>query len=426
MSRMLKSRYDAVIMGGGPAGSATGAVLAAHGHRVVILEREKFPRYHIGESLMPGAWGPLDRLGLIPAMRASGFQKKHGVTFVRENGQGSHVVHFQCGAGPDAESAVTWQVRRAEFDEMLLRNAARKGAEVREQCAVTGLIRDDAGAVTGVLAEKPDGRGEEFHAPIIIDATGREAFSSQRLGWRVADPRPSKVAVWSYYKGTHRHSGDDEATTTVVALPGKGWFWHIPMQDDTVSVGVVADGSYLTREGCRDAEQMLQREIAANAWMRDRLEGGRRAGIPRLTTDFSKHSRFGAAPGLLMVGDAFAFLDPVFSGGVTLALKSGILAGDAVHAALVAGDCSPSRFTAYGETMRGSIETLRRLAYAFYTPEFSIPALIERFPETAGAVADCLSGELGRDYTQLWSRIREFAPLPEPLPYGLPLVPRNS
>ncbi|MES2707722.1 MAG: NAD(P)/FAD-dependent oxidoreductase [Verrucomicrobiota bacterium] len=424
MSKALFSRYDAIIMGGGPAGASTGAILAEHGHRVVILEREKFPRYHIGESLIPFAYPPLDRLGLIPAMQLSSFQKKFSVAFVQPDGRQSRTFYFHQRYGTEP-MATTWQVKRSEFDEMLLRNAARKGAEVREQCAVTSLIRDADGTVTGVLAETPDGNGEEISAPITIDATGKEAFSSHRLGWRMAESRLNKVAVWSYYKGCDRGSSGDEGAATVAVISGKGWFWHLPMQDDMVSVGVVAEGKYLTRDGCRDPAQMLQREIAANPWMRSRLTNGRQVGVPRLTAEFSKHSKFGAAPGLLMVGDAFAFMDPVFSTGVMMALKSGVLAGDAVHEALQAGDCSPVRFTAYSDLMRESVENLRRLIYAFYAPDFSFAELITRFPEAADAVTACLAGDLNQDYSELWACIREFAHLPEPLPYGAPLVPKS-
>lgn len=425
MSPASSSHYDAVIIGGGPAGAATGAILAEYGHRVLILEREKFPRYHIGESLVPFAYGPLERLGLIPAMQASGFQRKFSMAFVQPDGSSS--VPFYFHSRYDIHSlGTTWQVRRSEFDGMLLRNAANRGAEVREEWAVTGLIRDASGAVTGVLAETADGRGEEISATLTIDATGKEAFSAHRLGWRMQDPRLNKVAVWSYYKGALRDRGQDEGATTVAVIPGKGWFWHIPMQEDTVSVGVVADGKYLTREGCRDAGRMLDREIAANPWMRERLSTGTEVGIARITTEFSKHSKYCAAPGLLMVGDAFAFLDPVFSTGVMLALKSGVLAGDAVHEALVAGDPSPARFAAYGQTMRHSIENIRKLVYAFYTPDFSFQKLLERFPDAAGVLTDCLSGDLDRDHTAFWDRLREFVELPDPLPHGLVLVPKEA
>ncbi|RYD35981.1 MAG: NAD(P)/FAD-dependent oxidoreductase [Verrucomicrobiaceae bacterium] len=421
----VPSSRDVIIIGGGPSGAAAGAELAEHGHRVVILEREKFPRYHVGESLVPFAYEPLERLGLIPSMRASGFRRKHSITFIPPSGGQAQPFDFR-SRYESGTLASSWQVRRADFDEMLLRNAALKGAEVREQCTVTGLIRDAHGVVTGVRLQTGDGTVEEISAPVTIDATGREAFSSLKLGWRVSDTELHRVAVWSYFKGGTRHCGPDEGATTVAVLPAHGWFWHIPMQDDMVSVGVVAEGKYLTRDGCRDPELMLRREIESNPWIEKSLAGSRHVGVPRITADFSRHARFGAAPGLLMTGDAFAFMDPVFSTGLTLALKSGVMAGDAVHEALAGGDCSPGRFSAYTGGMRRNVENLRRLIHAFYTPGFSFQAFTDRFPEAAGAVMDCLAGDLDRDFSGLWSCLGQFVEFPEPLPYGVPFIPRSA
>jgi flavin-dependent dehydrogenase len=413
--------YDAVIIGGGPAGASTGALLAEKGHRVLILEREKFPRYHIGESLIPFTFGPLERLGLVERMKASHFQKKYSVMFVQPDGKRSQPFYFHTRYDINTV-AQTWQVLRSEFDEMLLNHAAEKGAEVRQQCSVTSLLRDADDAVCGVTVKYADGTTEEITARLTIDATGKEAFTSNRLGWRLPDPKLNKVAVWTYYEGSTRESGIDEGTTTVAAIPEKGWFWHIPQHGDRISVGVVAEGKYLSRDGVKDPKEMMDREIANNPWMRERLASGRQVGEYWLTSEYSRHSKYGAAPGLLLVGDAFAFLDPVFSSGVMLALKSGVLAADAVHAALEADDVSPERFTDYGAAIRVSVENMRKLVYAFYDPNFSFKDLIMRFPEAAADVTDCLSGDLGRDYTKLWAQISEFVDLPSDLPYGAPLL----
>ncbi len=413
--------YDVIIIGGGPAGASTGALLAGYGHRVLILEREKFPRYHIGESLIPFTFGPLERLGLVERMKASHFQKKYSVLFVQPDGKKSQPFYFHTRYDIDTV-ARTWQVLRSEFDEMLLRHAAEEGAEVREECTVTTLLRNTDNAVAGVRVKNADGSEEELRALLTIDATGKEAFASNRLGWRLPDPKLNKVAVWTYYEGASRESGIDEGTTTVAAIPEKGWFWHIPQHGDRISVGVVAEGKYLSRDGVRDPKEMMDREIAGNPWMREHLATGRQEGEYWITSEYSRHSKYGAAPGLLLVGDAFAFLDPVFSSGVMLALKSGVLAADAVHEALEAGDVSPERFAGYAAAIRTSVENMRKLVYAFYDPDFSFKDLIMRFPEAAGDVTDCLSGDLGRDYTGLWAQISEFVDLPDDLPYGAPLT----
>jgi flavin-dependent dehydrogenase len=413
--------YDVIIIGGGPAGASTATILAEYGHRVLILEREKFPRYHVGESLIPFTFGPLERLGLVPMMKASHFQKKYSVTFVQPDGKRSQPFYFHSRYDVNTV-AQTWQVLRSEFDEMLLRHAAGKGAEVREECSVTALLRDADDAVSGVRFKNADGTEEELTAHLTIDASGKEAFASNRLGWRLPDPKLNKVAVWTYYEGAMRESGQDEGTTTVAAIPEKGWFWHIPQHGDRISVGVVAEGKYLSRDGVRDPKVMMDREIAGNPWMSERLASGRQVGEYWLTSEYSRHSKHGAAPGLLLVGDAFAFLDPVFSSGVMLALKSGVLAGDAVHEALVAGDASPERFAGYAAAIRTSVENMRKLVYAFYDPAFSFKDLVMRFPDAGAAVTDCLSGDLGRDYSGLWAQIGEFVDLPADLPYGAPLA----
>ncbi len=417
------SEYDAIIIGAGPAGCSAAAVLAEKGRKALVLEREVFPRYRVGESLIPFTFQPLERIGMISKMRASHFTKKYSVTFVQPNGRASEPFYFHTRYDRDTV-AQTWQVLRSEFDTMLRDNAVEKGAEVAEGVSVKELVRE-GDAVVGVRGEKRGGEPFEVRAPITLDCSGKEAFASNRLGWRVGDPYLNKVAVWTYYEGAKREPGIDEGGTTVAFVPEKGWFWYIPQHGDRVSVGVVAEGKYLTRDGVRDPKAIFEREIERNAWIADHLACGRQVGEHYLTSEYSRHSRYGAAPGLLLVGDAFAFLDPVFSSGVMLALKSGVMAGDYVHEGLAQGDLSPSRFAAYGAELREGIENMRKLVYAFYDPGFSFRDLVKKYPELGGEITDCLSGDVNRDYSQLWEKIREFAPLPDDLPYGVPLEPEG-
>ena len=412
--------YDAILIGAGPAGSSAAAILTEYGHRVLVVEREKFPRYHIGESLIPFTYGPLERIGMIPKMRASQFVKKYSVSFVQPDGKRSQPFYFFNRY--DRETvAQTWQVLRSEFDEMLMTNAREKGAEVREETTVNRLLMDGDRVVGVEATERVTGRTYEVRAPITLDCTGKEAFTSNRLGWRFPDPELNKIAVWTYYKGSKREMGIDEGQTTVAMIPDKGWFWHIPMHGDMVSVGVVAEGKYLTRGDVRDPGEMFHREVEENEWIKDHLSVGASTGEYWITSEYTRYSRYCAAPGLLLLGDAYAFLDPVFSSGVLLALKCGHLAGEAVHEGLVSGDLSPAHFAPYGNAIREGVENMRKLVYAFYNPKFSIREVVQRHPEAAGHITDCLSGDVSRDFTQLWDWIREFVPLPDPLRYGEPL-----
>jgi flavin-dependent dehydrogenase len=415
-----ENQYDALIIGGGPGGSSSSAILAEHGHRVLVLEREKFPRYHIGESLLPFTFEPLQRLGLIDRMRQSAFVKKYSVQFVSPSGRASQPFYFfdRYDRGTVAQ---TWQVLRSEFDQMLLDNARAKGAEVKEETTVKELIKE-GGRVVGVRAETKGGPVVEYRAPITLDASGKEAFCAVRNGWRLKDPFLNKVAVWTYYKGAQRDEGIDAGATTVAYVPEKGWFWYIPQHNDMISVGVVAEGKYLTRGGIKAPEAIFQREIEQNQWIKEHLARGRQQGQYFLTSEYSCHSRYCGCDGLLLVGDAFAFLDPVFSSGVMLALKSGTMAGDEVHQALVEQCFSSERFTRYGQFMREGVENMRRLVYAFYNPKFSFRALTNKYPDAVGTVTDCLSGDVNKDFSGLWAQIEEFVPLPDPLAVGGPLL----
>ena len=219
MSIETMTEYDAIIIGGGPAGAATGAILGEHGHKALILEREKFPRYHVGESLLPFTFAPMKRLGLIEKMRKSAFVKKYSVQFVAPSGKASQPFYFNTRY--DADVAQTWQVLRSEFDVLVLNNAREKGAAVMEETAVTDFIKEGE-KVVGVRAQKKNGEKIEFRAPITIDCSGREAFTAIRNRWRMGDPELHKVAVWTYYKGAKRDPGMDEGGTTVVAVVVEG------------------------------------------------------------------------------------------------------------------------------------------------------------------------------------------------------------
>jgi flavin-dependent dehydrogenase len=411
--------YDTIVIGAGPAGSSASAILAEKGLRVLVLEREKFPRYHIGESLLPFTSFPLKRLGLFEKMRQSAFVKKHSVQFVSRSGKASQPFYFSTRYEPDV--AQTWQVLRSEFDQILMENARSKGAQVLEETTVEELIQED-GRTLGVRARSKSGESLEFRAPMTLDCSGREAFVPTRLNWRVREPKLNKVAVWTYYRGAMRDAGIEEGATTVAYVPEKGWFWYIPQHRDMISVGVVAEGKYLTRDGVRDPKGIFNREIEQNQWIKDHLACGTQVGAHFLTSEYSFRSKYCASEGLLLAGDSFGFLDPVFSSGVMLALKSGVMAADAVRAAYEAQDFSAERFTEYGRVLREGLENMRKLVYAFYDPNFSFRKLTDKYPEMTGPITDCLSGDVNKDFSKLYAAVAETAEVPEPLPYGAPLL----
>jgi len=415
-TKPAQSHYDAIVIGGGPAGATAAAILAEKGRRVLVLEKDKFPRYRIGESLMPFCWYTLNRLGLVDQMNARAFTKKYSVQFVTSDGRQSQPFYFF--QHYDHPSSTTWQIERSDFDQMMLENACSKGAEVVQQTPVRRVIKDDSGRVIGVEAIGPDGESFQAFAPVTIDCSGREQVATVREGWRMRDPQLNKLAVWAYYHGAKRDPGIDEGNTTVAYVSGRGWFWYIPLRDDVVSVGIVADKEYLFSE-TKDPAEIMAREIGKNLWIKEHLEGSEQFGEYRVTSEFSYRSKYCAADGLVLAGDAFAFLDPVFSSGVFLALKSGEMAADAVDAALTAGDTSGERFSSYGEHLCRGIENMRKLVYAFYDKNFSFGRMLKAYPQHKGLLTDSLIGDLfDVDFSELHSAMNEFAELPPELAYG--------
>ncbi len=410
------SNWDTIIIGAGPAGATTAALLAEKGRRVLVLEKESFPRYHVGESLMPFCWHTLDRLGLSSEMDKIGFQQKHSVQFVSTDGMISKPFYFFLH--DEHPSAVTWQVERMEFDQLLVDKARENGADIREQHRVVDVVRDAKGAVAGVLAEDSEGQQFEFSSSIVVDASGRDCLVASKSKWRNRDPQLNKIAIWTYFEGAMRDPGLDSGSTTVAYLPEKGWFWYIPMRNNLISVGVVASRDYLYRDS-QDPAEIFTREIKENAWIREHLSEGHQTGEYWVTGEYSYRSNYCAGDGVLLVGDAFAFLDPVFSSGVFLALKSGELAADAIDEALADGNVSAKQFEGYGKDICTAIERMRKIVYAFYNEDFSFGDLVKRRPDLRPVLTDLLVGNVFIDqFDELFDAVREICDLPDELPYG--------
>jgi len=413
----LKKNYDAIVVGAGPAGSTTGALLAEKGRDVLIVEKEKFPRYHVGESLMPFCYFPLERLGLIDTLMESANPRKYCVQFVRQDGFLSQPFYFFQHF--DHPSSTTWQVWRSEFDKMILDKARSNGATVMEETKAKNLIKS-GDRVEGITVESEEFGSLELRAPIVVDASGRDCFAAHKQKWKIRDPELKKIALWTYYKGAKRDPGLDEGATTVAYLPNKGWFWYIPLSGDMVSVGIVAERDYLFNGSTKDHEEIFQREVLNNEWIKEHLVEAEQTGEYRITGEYSYRNRYCASEGLVLAGDALGFLDPVFSSGVFLALKSGVMLADEIDLALDAGDLSAKSFDRYGKRMQSSIETMRKIVYAFYDQDFSFGDLAKRGDHLRAALTDCLIGNVDdNEFRELFDAMSDLADLPEPVEHGL-------
>jgi flavin-dependent dehydrogenase len=400
---MSTSIYDAIVVGGGPAGATAATLLAQHGRQVLLLERESFPRYHIGESLMPHTWFTFERLGVLDWLKQSGSPRKHSVQFVSISGKVSQPFYFFKTITEDWAS--TWQIRRSDFDKMMLENAAATGVDVRQGVAVRDVLRE-GDRVIGVRADVPGG-SETHRARVVVDATGRDALLAAKLGWKQRDPDLNKIAIFTYYTGALRDPGLDEGATTVAYIPDKGWFWYIPLVDDTVGVGVVAEHDYLYRE-TRDPEAIFRREAEDCRWIREHLAPGTHQGPMRVTGEFSYRATQAAGEGFCLVGDAFSFLDPVFSSGVYLALKSGELAADTIHAALETGEVTATTFQQYERDVRHGLDSFRRLVLAFYDPAFNFGEFIGKHPDLQPQLVDALVGNVFKDLRPLMDALGSY------------------
>ncbi len=390
---MQSDAADVVIIGGGPAGSTTATLLAQKGVRVQLFERDRFPRFHIGESLIPETYWVLKRLNMLDRMRASRFVKKFSVQFVSANGKASAPFYFWDNR--PHECSQTWQVLRSEFDTMLLQNAREHGVDAREGVHVLEVLFEGDRAA-GVRIQDADGSRRNVPARVVVDASGQAALLMNRRKLRVWDPLLNKGAIWTYYKGAHRDEGRDAGATLVIQAPSRlGWFWYIPLHDDLTSVGVVAPFDHLFK-GRAGHARTYEEELAGCPAVQERVAKGTRAAGYFATRDFSYRARQVAGDGWVLVGDAFGFLDPLYSSGILLALKSGELAADAIADALAANDTSAARLGGWGPEFGAGIDRMRRLVCEYYDG-FNFGAFIRQFPDMQGAVTDLLIGDLFTD-----------------------------
>jgi len=406
---------DVIVIGGGPAGSTVSTILAQRGVKVRLYERDKFPRFHIGESLIPETYWVFKRLNMLDKMKASRFVKKFSVQFVNAAGKESAPFYFH--DNKPHECSQTWQVIRSEFDTMMLDNAREHGVEVVQPCRVMDILFDGDRA-TGVRVRDQDGREHTVNAQVVVDASGQSTMLQNRFKLRMWDPVLDKGAIWSYWRGAYRDAGRDEGATVVIQTTNRqGWWWYIPQHDNTVSLGVVGPFDYLFK-GRGSHEQVYEEEIAACPAVQRRIAGAERVTGYFATKDYSYRSKQAAGDGWVLVGDAFGFLDPLYSSGVLLALKSGELAADAIADGLAANDTSAAQLGRWGDMFNRGVDRMRRLVCEYYDG-FSFGRFIKEYPHLRGKVTDLLIGDLFDDKVdEVWGPLEslyppEKAPLPE-------------
>jgi flavin-dependent dehydrogenase len=389
----MNQAFDVAIIGGGPAGSAAGTILAQAGRRVVIFEKEKFPRFSVGESTLPATLNTLERMGVREKIDQGGFLVKHGGEIVSACGTR---VRFYFRNGFKSKRATAYQVLRSEFDRILLDHAAESGCEVRQQTPVDSFEMDDQGVTLSIR-----GGGPGVRAKYVVDCSGRQCLIGNRFQLKRRFPNLRKFSVYAYYEDVRREDGPDGTLTRMVRTKDS-WFWMIPLQGKTTSIGVVMDTEKF-RSMKMSPEGALTHCIAEQPVVNEWMGRARRVTEVYATGDFSYRNQKLSGDRWLLAGDAAGFIDPVFSSGVYLALFSGEQAADALNLAL---DQPPKRakaFHHYESRIGRVLDIYLRWASAWYTQEFVEVFLFpKKIFEIVPTVSAVLSGNEVRDFGMRW------------------------
>ncbi len=408
----IAESHDVVVIGGGPAGCTAASLIAREGRSVLLLDRERFPRFRIGESLMPATYWTLDRLGVLGKMRASPYPHKHSVQFFSKSGRSGLPFYFR--EIDDHESSQTWQVDRAHFDQMLLEHARESGVAIRQNTNVKD-VRFEGSRATGVVVDQGNGERRTIGAKVVVDASGQTAIIARKLGLKNPDPKLKHASFFTRYRGAKRDPGIDEGATLILQTNRpRTWFWYIPLPDDQVSVGVVGPIEQLLRGRSGNPQQVYDEEAAGCAALQERIRDAEQVMDVMVMRDFSYVSHRIAGDGWVMAGDAFGFLDPIYSTGVFLALKSAELAADSVNEAFRHGDFSAARLGRHGAEYLAGMEAMRKLVYAYYDENFSFPRFLERYPDCRDDLVNLLVGNVFRRSADgLLDSMGEMCELPE-------------
>jgi len=418
----LRDSYDVLVIGGGPSGATAATLVAQQGHRVLLAERSTEPQFKIGESLMPATYWTLQRLGMLEKMQASSFPRKYSVQFYSKSGRASKPFYFF--ENDPHECSQTWQVLRSRFDQMLLDNAAEKGAEVQRGLSVSRVLFDDDGRAVGAEVQAEDGAKSRVETRVVVDATGQSALLARQFKLIDVEPRMRHISFFSHFRGALRDPGMDEGATLVInTATGKSWFWYIPLPDDVVSVGVVGPVDYLIKGRGGDPAATFAEELDLAPAVKARIAGAEQLFPIRARRDFSYRARQIAGDGWVLVGDAFGFIDPIYSTGVLLALKSGEMAADAINDGLAGGDLSGRQLGRFGVDFTNGMEALRRLVYAYYAEGFSFSKFLRAHPHCRRDVIMLLTGNVYREpLGDLFERLGETVELPAAPPFDPPAI----
>ncbi len=398
-----ETKCDVFVAGGGPAGSTIAALLAERGFDVALADKDIHPRFHIGESLLPYNVPLFETLGVAEEVKRMGMLKL-GIEFVSPyHEKGTQCLEF--GRSWDKAKSYSYQVRRSEFDHILLKNAAAKGAHVSEGCRITDVeFLPEGGAV--VAGRDAVGNACTWRARFFVDATGRETLLAGKMQLKRRNRRNNSAAIYGHFTGAKRLEGDKEGNISIFWFDG-GWIWFIPLSDGTTSIGAVCRPEYIkTRK--TDLTQFLQDTIALAPPLADRLEHAQLMGEPTATGNYSYSSSRMSGPSYLMVGDAFAFVDPVFSSGVYLAMRSGSLGADVVTECLRNPANAARAKRRFSRDVRYAIKTFSWFIYRINRPAirnlFMNPQNILRMEE---AVLSLLAGDVS-PRSPIHTRLRLF------------------
>ncbi|PYM55832.1 MAG: tryptophan halogenase [Candidatus Rokuibacteriota bacterium] len=358
--------FDVAVIGGGPGGSSAATALARRGRTVLLLERDRFPRFHIGESQLPWSNEVFRALDVHDAIAEAGFVKKWGASFRTVDGATEQYADFQFAA--ETPSPQTFQVPRATFDEVLLRHSERSGAKVLEEHRALDAAFEPDGVVLRFVG--PDDTEQAVRVGFVVDASGRTGFLTKKLGHHEFDPVLRNIAVHAQYEGIPRLEGRRAGDIRMFTRADMGWIWLIPISQSVTSVGAVIPQSVHRRESKAVPEDSLTHYLTGTAGLAPLLAHARRVSPARFDADYSYLGSSLAGDRWIAVGDAAAFLDPIFSTGVLLAMQAGLEAAEAIDDSLREGEPARHRFAACERLVRQRYHHFRRFAVGFYDPYF--------------------------------------------------------